>query len=74
MEVRLTESQQNKLNELAAKTGRAPDQLIQEAVDRLIDYDRWFAEQVRAGLDEIARGEFIDEDEMDVRVERMLQS
>ena len=73
-EVRLTESQQNRLNELAVKTGRAPDELVQEAVDRRIDYDRWFAEQVRVGLDQIARGEFIEGDEMDARVERMLQS
>jgi predicted transcriptional regulator len=73
MEVRLTETQQSKLNELAAKTGRAPDELIREAVDRLVDYDRWFADQVQVGLDQIGRGEFIEEDEMDARVDRMLQ-
>jgi hypothetical protein len=31
-------------------------------------------EQVRIGIDQIARGEFIEEDEMDARVRRMLES
>ena len=36
--------------------------------------DDWFKEQVQIGVDQIARGEFVEEEEMDARVERMLQS
>ena len=68
------EIQHAKLNELAARTGRGTEELVQEAVDRMLDYDRWFKEQVQVGLDQIARGELIDEEEMDARVERMFQN
>jgi predicted transcriptional regulator len=74
MEVHLNEIQHAKLNELAAGTGRGTEELVQEAVDRMLDYDQWFKEQVQVGLDQIARGELIDEEEMDARVERMLQN
>ena len=36
-------------------------------------HDEWFEAQVQVGIDEIKRGEFIEEEEMDARVERMLQ-
>jgi predicted transcriptional regulator len=60
------------LNDLAAQTGRRTDELVQEAVARLLAHNEWFKEQVQLGIDQIARGEFIEEDEMDARVERML--
>jgi len=46
--------------------------LCQEAVARLLAHNEWFKQQVRLGIHQIARGEFIEEDEMDARVERML--
>jgi predicted transcriptional regulator len=73
MEVHLPQIQEAQLNQLAAKTGRSTDDLLQEAVARLLVHDEWFQKQVQVGIDQIARGEFIDEDEMDARVERMLQ-
>jgi predicted transcriptional regulator len=60
-------------HELAATTGRGTDDLVQEAVARLLAHNEWFKQQVQVGLDQIARGEFIEEEEMDARVERMLQ-
>ena len=74
MEVQLPESQQARLNELAARTGRAADDLVREAVAKLLAQNEWFEEQVQIAMDQIARGEFIEEEEMDARVERMLQS
>jgi predicted transcriptional regulator len=74
MEVRLLESQEAQLNELAARTGRGTDELVQEAVAKLLAHDEWFKEQVQLGLDQIQRGEFIEEEEMDARVERMLRA
>jgi len=32
-----------------------------------------FKSQVQVGIDQIARGEFIEEDQMDARVDRMLR-
>ena len=74
MEVHLPQSQEFQLNELALKTGRGTDDLVQEAVARLFAQKNWMRQQVRLGIDQIARGEFIEEEEMDARVERMLQS
>lgn len=74
MEVHLPQVQETRLDELAAKTGRGTDDLVQEAVARLLAHHEWFAQQVKIGIDQIARGEFIEEEEMDARVERLLQS
>jgi predicted transcriptional regulator len=74
MEVHLPQNQESQLNEMAARTGRGTDELVQEAVAQLLAHDEWFKAQVQVGIDQIRRGEFIEEDEMDSRVERMLQS
>jgi predicted transcriptional regulator len=73
MEVHLLQSQEVQLNELSAKTGRGTDDLVQEAVAQLLAQDEWFKRQVQIGMDQISRGEGIEEEEMDARVERMLQ-
>ena len=74
MEVHLPQEQETQLNALAAQTGRATDQLVQEAVAQMLAYNEWFQAQVQIGIEQIARGEFIEEEEMDARVERMLRS
>ena len=72
MGVRLPEEQGSQLIELASKTGRGTDDLIQEAVAKMLAHNEWFKQRVQVDIDQIARGEFIEEDEMDARVERML--
>ena len=73
MEVHLPQNQESQLNDLATRTGRGTDDLVQEAVARLLAHNEWFQQQVQIGIDQIARGEFIEEEEMDARVERMLR-
>ena len=73
MEVHISPDQEAQLSDLAAKTGQGTDDLVQEAVERLLAYNRWFKEQVRIGIDQLDGGEFIEEEEMEARVERMLQ-
>jgi predicted transcriptional regulator len=74
MEVSLPQKQESELNELALKTGRGTDELVREAVERLLAHNQWFKREVQVGIDQIGRGEFIEEEEMDARVKRMLQS
>ena len=69
----LLPSQESKLNELAVTTGRGTDDLVQEAVTRLLARNEWFLRQVQIGIDDFEHGRFIEEEEMDARVERMLQ-
>ena len=50
MEVQLTSDQQAKLTRMAAEQGRAAETLVQEAVERFLNYDEWFSLQVDKGL------------------------
>jgi len=74
MELQLPERQANELASLSARTGRSPDELVVDAVDRLLAQESWFDAQVQLGIDQIARGEFLEEEEMDVRVARMMRA
>ncbi len=73
MEVLLPLNQETQLKELAARTGRGTDEFVQEAVAQLLVRKGRFKQQVQVGIDQIERGEFIEEEEMDARVERMPQ-
>jgi predicted transcriptional regulator len=46
----------------------------EEAAGQLLAYEQWFKAQLQVGMDQIQRGEYIEEEEMDSRVQRMLQS
>ena len=73
MDVHLPERQSAELAGMASRTGRSEQELLAEAVDRMVADQRWFDAQVQVGIDQIARGEFIEEDEMDARVARMMR-
>jgi predicted transcriptional regulator len=72
MELQLPERQIAGLARLAVRTGRSTSELAVEAVDRLLLQEEWFDAQVQVGIDQIARGEFLEEEEMDARVARMI--
>jgi predicted transcriptional regulator len=73
MELQLPDRQAAELANLSSRTGRSPSDLVVEAVDRLLEQETRFDEQVQLALDQIARGEFLEEEEMDARVARMLR-
>jgi predicted transcriptional regulator len=73
MNLTLPDRQQADLASLATRTGRPAQELLAEAVDRLVEQEKRFAVQVQVGLDQFARGEFLEEEEMDARFARMLQ-
>jgi predicted transcriptional regulator len=73
MDLQLPERQTAALISLATRTGRSPEELATEAVDRLLADESWFNAQVQLGIDQIARGEVVEEEEMDARFARMMQ-
>jgi predicted transcriptional regulator len=73
MNLQLPERQAAALASLSTRTGRSADELAAEAVDRLLAQENWFEAQVQLGIDQIARGEFLEEEEMDARVARMMR-
>jgi len=62
MEVHLDSDLQAKLSRMATKQGRDPQTLVREAVERLVDYDDWFLQEVDKGLAAADRGEFVEHD------------
>jgi predicted transcriptional regulator len=74
MELQLPERQAAGLASLSTRTGRSASELAVEAVDRLLAEENWFDAQVQLGIDQIARGEFLEEEEMDTRVARMMRA
>ena len=60
MEVPLTPDLQTKLTRLAAQQGRPSEDLVVEAVERLVNYDEWFLREVNKGLAEAERGQLVD--------------
>lgn len=73
MEVYLTPEKEVQLRQLAMRTGRDTAQLVGEAVDRLLEDDTQFRAAVRDGFTAIDRGDFIEEEQMDIRIAQMLQ-
>jgi predicted transcriptional regulator len=74
MEVRLAEKQEAQLNELAVKTGRGTEELVQAAVARMLEYDTRFIEAVEEGRAAARRGDLLDHDEVVERIEQMFRS
>ena len=64
MEVQFTSDQQAQLTRMAAEQGRAAKPLVQEAVERLLNYDDWFWREVDKGLAAADRGEFVEHDDI----------
>ena len=65
---------EEKLNRVASESGRPADQVVQELVETYIDHDQWFREEVKKGLAQLDRGDFIEHDEVVDRIERLFHS
>src|SRR5574337_386978 len=72
MEVPLNPDVQSKLARLAAERGRDAEALAREAIERFVDYDEWFVNEVEKGLAQIARGEVLTHEEVGARLEKSL--
>jgi predicted transcriptional regulator len=70
MEVRLKPDLEAKLSRLASEQGRDREALVVEAVERLVNYDEWFVQEVEKGLAAADRGEFVEEDEIRKLIDR----
>ena len=73
VEVHFTPEQQAQLAQMATKAGTNPERLVDVVARYLYDEAR-FLEAVEKGIAAAERGEFIEEEEMDARLERMFQS
>ena len=74
MDVHFTPKQEAQLAQIAAKAGTDPERLVKDAALRLLQEDARVRATVREGIAQADRGEFIEEEEMDARLEQMLRS
>ena len=74
MEIHFTPEQEAQLTQVAATTGADAERLVKDAALRLLEEDARFRAAVREGISQADRGEFIEEEEMDARIEKMLKS
>lgn len=52
------------LSDLAASRGRAPADLLDDAVDAFLDTDRRWIEEIEAALEDAEAGDFAGDDEV----------
>ena len=73
VEVHFTPEQQAQLAQIATKAGTAPERLVTNVVTRYLDEEARFLAAVEKGIAAAERGEFIEEEEMDARLEAMFK-
>lgn len=74
MEVHFTPDQEAKLAQLANSSGTNPQNLVKDAALRLLEDDARFRAAVREGITQADRGKFIEEADMNARLEKLLRS
>lgn len=70
MEIQLTPDLEAKLARLAAERGSNAQALIQEALERFVDYDEWFLREVEKGIAAADRGDFIEHEDIRKLIDR----
>jgi predicted transcriptional regulator len=73
MEVHFTPEQEARLAQIANTSGTDAERLVKEAALRLLEEDARFRAAVHEGVAQADQGKFIDEKEMDARIEQMLR-
>jgi predicted transcriptional regulator len=64
MEVHFKHETETKLNELAQRTRRGADELLEEAVEHLVAYNEWFERKVKDSQAVVARGETVPDEKV----------
>lgn len=71
--IRLDDEMLAKLDALAADTDRSRNWLAAKAIENYVELNAWQIEQIKAGLAEADRGEFVSEADLDA-VEAEIQA
>jgi predicted transcriptional regulator len=74
MEVHFTPEQEAKLVQIANSAGTNAGRLVKEAALRLLGEDAGVRAAVREGITQADEGKFIEEADMNARLERMLRT
>jgi predicted transcriptional regulator len=73
MEVHFTPEQEAQFAQIATHTGKGDaEQLVKDYALQMLKHDARFVAAVQKGIEQADRGEFIEHEEMEARIERML--
>ena len=70
----LTPELESQLVQLATQAGTPPERLVANVVARYLDEEARFLAAVEKGISAADRGELIEEEEMDARLEAMFKA
>ena len=74
MEVHFPPDKEARLREFANRAGKNAAQVVEEAVDRLLDYEERFLAAVEEGRASARRGDLLEHDEVVERIEQMFRA
>jgi predicted transcriptional regulator len=74
MEVHFSPEKEARISRFASRTGKDTAQVVEEAVDRMLEYDARFIEAVEEGRAAARRGDLLEHDEVVEHIEQMLRS
>jgi len=73
MDADFTSEQETQLTRIAAEAGTSPELLVTKVMMRCLDEQTRFLAAVERGIAAADRGDFIEEEEMDARLEAMFK-
>jgi len=74
MEINLSPDKEARVRQFATRTGRDAAQVIEAAVDHMLEYEEGFLAAVEKGRASARRGDLLEHDEVVERIEQMLRS
>ena len=70
----MTPKTEAKLNELAQRTHRSKEELLEEAVNCLVAYNEWFHRKIKNSLAAAERGETVPDEDVRVWIQQQQDS
>lgn len=74
MEVHLKPELPARVERAAAESQSEAAEYVEQLVENYVEHDAWFRQQVKKGLEQLDRGEFVTHEEMAARIEKMFRS
>ena len=65
--VRIDDGTLGRVDQLASELSRSRSWVIKQAIERFLNYEEWFVQEVKDGLKEVKRGEIATDDEVAAR-------
>lgn len=71
MEVHFPPALQEQIDQVAADNASASDEYVQQLVARYLEQDVWVRREVKKGLEQLDRGDYLTHEEVGARIEKL---